>query len=210
MSLSETFKIRHIYNENKKSSSDAKNRYESISCQTCKYFRSKDMVEVFDVTSMGPKGLCPDLTHSAYPYALAMLYGAVFDFENEPDVVNAQCPAPHGNVHFQVRREKLPKVEISKGVKKKVKIFIRITSIDDKAENCCCNQKVGAEYEFNQGDLLEQMCPAALYNIYPTIKAVTGHGKERWTKNGKTFVQCPDNFSKLKFEIETKKNKNLK
>ena len=139
-----------------------------------------------------------------------ILQQAVFDFENEPDVVNAQCPAPHGNVHFQVRREKLPKVEISKGVKKKVKIFIRITSIDDKAENCCCNQKVGAEYEFNQGDLLEQMCPAALYNIYPTIKAVTGHGKERWTKNGKTFVQCPDNFSKLKFEIETKKNKNLK
>ena len=49
------------------------------------------------------------------------------------------------------------------------------------------------------------MCPAALYNIYPTLKAVTGHGKERWTKDGKTFVQCPDNFSKLKFEIETKK-----
>lgn len=163
------------------------------------------MVEVFDITTMGPKGLCPDLNHSAYPYALAMLYGASFDFENNADVVNAQCPAPEGNVHFQVRRVKLPKVEISKGVKKNVKIFIRITSIDKKAEGCCCSQKVGEEYEFNQGDLLEQMCPAALYNIYPTLKAVTGHGKERWTKDGKTFVQCPDNFSKLKFEIETKK-----
>ena len=68
------------------------------------------MIEEFDVNTMGPKGLCPDLNHSAYPYALAMLYGASFDFEKEKDVVNAQCPAPHGNVHFQVKRITLPKI----------------------------------------------------------------------------------------------------
>ena len=50
----------------------------------------------------------PDLNHSAYPYALAMLYGAVFDFENEPDVVNAQCQAPMEMFIFKLE-EKLPK-----------------------------------------------------------------------------------------------------
>ena len=37
----ETFKIRHIYNENKKDSKDSENRYESIDCQTCKYLGAR-------------------------------------------------------------------------------------------------------------------------------------------------------------------------
>jgi uncharacterized repeat protein (TIGR04076 family) len=171
--------------------------------ETCKYHREKEG-RSFDFEHLGPKGLCLDLYHSAYPYFLALLYGAKFSWMDDKDTVNAQCPASNGNVHFEVRRKPLKQEIISEGVKKNCEIWLRITHIESDCDDNCkglCPQKIGQEFEFNQGDLLDHLCPAAFSNIWPTLKVILCGGNSEWKKEGKICVQCPDNKSKLRFEI---------
>jgi uncharacterized repeat protein (TIGR04076 family) len=185
--------VRHIVNFSKS----------NLKKHTCKYYRS--MLEEFGLNSLGPEGICLDLYYAAYPYCLALLYGAKFTWENDKNAVNAQCPAPAGNVHFQVMRKPLKKQIISNGIKKKCRIIIKITHIEKsvlKCKNGCdCKLMAGQKFEFNQGDDLNQMCPAAFYNIYPNIKTFMNSKKASWMKDGKIFMQCPDNISGIMFEI---------
>lgn len=193
--------VKHVKNSSKR----------DFQCQTCKYYRKES--ETFDIEHLGPKGLCLDLYYTAYPYFLALLYGAEFSWERDKNIVHAQCPAPAGNIHFEVKRIPLKDEVISKGIKKKCRIILRITKIEEAdseyANNCVCTHKVGQEFEFNQGDFLSQMCPAAFYSIYPVIKTLLNDGKACWENQGKVFVQCPDNNTKIMFEI-TKGNKRKK
>jgi uncharacterized repeat protein (TIGR04076 family) len=171
---------------------------------TCKYYRTGK--ESFNLSTLGPPGLCLDLYSSAYPYCLALLYGAEFSWEKDKNAVNAQCPAPTKTVHFEVRRVPLEKAIMSNGIKKDKNILIRIIDLAESPgeyENgCACNHAPGQEFEFNQGDFLDQMCPAAFYNIYPTIKQVLSRGKLPWTRAGKVYARCPDNNPKITFEIK--------
>lgn len=194
-------KVKHIANNHKQ------NLEKQSPKQTCKYYRYCN--EAFDLEHLGPKGLCLDLYFAAYPYFLALLYGAKFSWENDKNTVHAQCPAPSGSVHFEVRRIPLEKEILSEGIKKKVKIIVKITYIEEQVGDynysCICSQKVGQEFEFNQGDFLEQMCPAAFYNIYPTIKSMLLNREKRWSKGGKVYMQCPDNNIGIMFEISKEK-----
>jgi len=176
---------------------------------TCKYYRKHG--EQFDIRHLGPPGLCLDLYHSAYPYCLALLYGAEFSWEKDKNAVNAQCPSPTKTVHFEVRRKPLERIIVSQGVNKKSDILIKIIDITEKSgdyENpCICEHYPGQEFEFNQGDFLEQMCPAAFNNLYPTIKNLLNEGKIPWIRGGKIYVRCPDNKPKITFEIDKKEKK---
>ena len=147
----------------------------------CKYYRK--MNETYDMNHMGPEDLCLDLYHSAYPYCLAILYGAKFTWMDDKTCVCGQCP--YGRVHFKVKR--IPIEEEKEGIKKTCRIIIEIIS----SNNCYNNHIVGEEYEFNQGDLLDQMCPAAFYNIYPILKCTSTD----------VNVECPDNNTKIGFEV---------
>ena len=190
--------VRHIVNTSKK----------YLEKHTCSYYRQCN--ETFDIEHLGPKGLCLDLYFAAYPYFLGLLYGAEFSWEKDKDAVNAQCPAPDGNVHFEVRRVPLRKEVISRGVRKKYKIMLKIAHVEKKTgeyinNSCICSHKVGEEFEFNQGDFLEQMCPAAFYNIYPVLKLMLNGGKECWKKNNRVYMQCPDNKTAIMFEVYEEK-----
>jgi len=197
--MEKKIKVKHIKNTSKK----------WMKKHTCKYYRKEN--EVFDLQHLGPKGLCLDLYFSAYPYCLALLYGASFSWEKDKNAVNAQCPAADGSVHFEVRRIPLKKEIISHGIKKKCKIMIKITRVEKPsgtyAHGCTCAHKAGQEFEFNQGDDLSQMCPAAFNNIYPNLKALLSGGNPNWTKGKKIFMQCPDNISAIMFEIKSGKGK---
>lgn len=190
--------IKHIKNTSKK----------NLKKHTCKYYRKE--LEVFDLDHLAPKGLCLDLYFAAYPYCLSLLYGACFTWEKDKNVVNAQCPAADGNVHFKVKRIPLKKQVISNGIKKNNKIIVEIIRVEkSKGEyenSCICPHETGEKFEFNQGDDLTQMCPAAFYNIYPNLKSMLNKGEPSWSKNGKVFMQCPDNISGIMFEI-TKENR---
>jgi len=175
-----------------------------IGSSTCKYNRQGN--EKFDLDGLGPKGLCLDLYHSAYPYCLAMLYGAVFSWEEDPEAVHAQCPAPGGNIHYEVRRKRLPEIIEVNGIKKKMEVWINIIDRQKVEEGetagCQCSHEYGESYEFNQGDYRGQMCPAAFNNIWPEIKALNSGGKTPWiTDDGMARGQCPDNIPKIQFEI---------
>lgn len=178
-----------------------------IGNHTCKYHRTCG--NEFDIEHLGPKGLCLDLYSAAYPYCLGLLHGAEFSWMKKSDAnsVYAQCPAPEP-VHFQVERVPLEKIVENNGVKKSMKVIIRITRAEAKSgdycNDCLCKQKVGQEFEFNQGDFNEYMCPAAFYNMYPVIRTILNGGEMPWTRDGKTQVQCPDNVTKIGFEIEKK------
>lgn len=180
-----------------------KNTSKCLKKHTCKYYRA--MGEAFDLRHLGPKGLCLDLYFSAYPYCLSLLYGAKFTWEKDKNAVNAQCPVPEGNAHFKVFRQRLEKPVISNGIKKRCKVFIQITRVEKTSNryrnNCKCFHKIGQKFEFNQGDDLAQMCPAAFYSAYPAIKSILGGGRPAWLKSGKTYFQCPDNISAIMFEI---------
>ncbi len=182
-----------------------------VSTDTCKYYR-KEGGETFDLNHLGPPGICLDLYSAAYPYCLGLLYGAQFSWEQDKNAVNAQCPVPEGNVHFEVRRIPLEKMVIREGIKKNYDILIKIIDIEKssrKYQDCSsCPHKPGQEFEFNQGDHLDQMCPAAFYSIYPTLKTIINGGKSSWTKNDKFYMRCPDNKPNITFEIQKKKGKN--
>lgn len=171
---------------------------------TCKYFRKKH--EKFSLTQLGPKGLCLDLYFAAYPYCLALLYGAHFSWEKDALAVSAQCPAPEGNVHFEVRKEPLTQQILSNGIKKNCKIVITVTAVEPSKKRfrngCVCRHKKGEKFEFNQGDDLTQMCPAAFYTLYPNLKVMLNGGKASWIKEKKVYMQCPDNISGIMFKLE--------
>ena len=205
--------VEHYCDENCENSSLSsgpdKNKKPSQKCleceHTCKYHRFGN--EKYNLKNLGPPGICLDLYHSAYPYALALLHGAKFKWmKTDCDVVHAQCPAPTNPVHFEVRRIPLEKVIENNGVKKDKLIMIKIKSIGENTgsyENgCICPHSVGQEYEFNQGDLLEQMCPAAFHELWPTIKTLLNNGKNIWSKEGTIHMRCPDNVPKIKFKIK--------
>jgi uncharacterized repeat protein (TIGR04076 family) len=178
----------------------------NIGKSTCKYHRVCG--KVFDLEHLGPKGMCLDLYFSAYPYCLSLLYGAEFSWEKDKNAVNAQCPSPSGSVHYEVRRENLEQEVMSNGIRKKRRIMIKVTKVEekkDKYENdCICQHKVGDEYEFNQGDFLDYICPAAFYNIFPTLKTLLNGGKAPWGKGKEIDIECPDNISKIKFRLREK------
>lgn len=177
---------------------------EHIGKNTCKYHREPG--QIYSINHFGPRGLCLDLYHSAYPYFLALSEGAEFSWMKKTDrnAVYGQCPAPDGNVHFEVRRSQLKKEIIHHGIRKLQEIILTITDIEKRKEinDCICHHIVGEKFEFNQGDLLEQMCPAAFNNMYPILKAILSGGKTSWVKNGHIYTQCPDNITKIGFEIK--------
>jgi uncharacterized repeat protein (TIGR04076 family) len=107
---------------------------------------------------------------------------------DDKDKVYAQCPGCFdGTVHFEVKREKIN--EESMGVKKDKKISIKIT----KVNKCPYNLELGDEFEFNQGDKLDEMCPAAFYNIFPRLFTIK--------KGEKLITRCPDNVTNIEFEV---------
>lgn len=181
-----------------------------IGSNTCKYHRK--IGKTFDMNHLGPLGLCLDLYNSAYPYFLTLLHGGQFSWMKERGILNqvyAQCPIPKGNVHFRVERKDLEETIKSEGIEKKCQVFLEITAVESLFDSldcgCLCAHKKGEIFEFNQGDLLDHLCPAAFYNMYPTIKTIINSGSEPWKKDGRIYVQCPDNETKIKFEISKEK-----
>jgi len=180
---------------------------------TCKYHR--EIGKTYDIEHLGPKGICLDLYHAAYPYCLALLHGAEFSWmkDKNPNSVFGQCSAPIKCVYFEVIRKKLPETIINQGVKKEQQILIKIKEIEDSEgeyNNSCinCPHKSGQVFEFNQGDFLDELCPAAFNNLWPSLKTILNDGKIHWEKNGKIYGRCPDNDTRIAFEI--KKNEKIK
>jgi uncharacterized repeat protein (TIGR04076 family) len=160
---------------------------------TCKYHR--EVEKIFDEDHLGPEGLCLDLYSSAYPYCLALLHGAKFSWMDDKNKVYAQCPIPNGT-HFEVKRISFEEQVISEGVKKNLEVLIKITHVEKEG----CPHKVGEIFEFSQGDHLSYICPAAFYNMYPSLKEFIS------TKERKICLSCPDNLTKITFEIENENN----
>lgn len=174
-----------------------------IGNNTCKYHRVPG--NSYDINHLGPKGLCLDLYHSAYPYFLSLSEGAEFSWMKkiDKDAVYGQCPAYDGSVHFEVRRIPLEKEVLSNGIKKLKDIILTISKIEDRQENnCVCPHMVGQKFEFNQGDFLEQICPAAFNNMFPTINTIISGGKSSWEKQNGIYIMCPDNLTKIEFLIK--------
>ena len=183
--------------------------------RTCKYHR--EIGKTFDINHLGPKGMCLDLYYAAYPYCLALLHDAEFSWmkQKNPNSVQAQCPAPTKSIYFEVNRKKLEQPIESQGVKKDKIITIKINKIEDSEGEYCnncvnCPHYPGQEFEFNQGDFLNYLCPAAFYNLWPTIKTIINNGEIPWKnkETNKVHARCPDNDTRIAFEIEKIDNQN--
>jgi len=48
--------------------------------------------------------ICSLAWNSIYPFVLASRYGAVFPWQDTPDVIQASCPDPEVNNIFEIRR----------------------------------------------------------------------------------------------------------
>ena len=48
--------------------------------------------------------LCIDASNAAHPYVLALMFGVVFPFGDDPDVVRVACPDPDNPLILELRR----------------------------------------------------------------------------------------------------------
>ena len=185
-------------------------------CSTCKYHRNQGCETQYNLNNLAPDGMCLELANAAYPYALAILYGADFGLMGDihESAVHAKCPGFGRSVHFKVYREDfkepLKSELLPKG--KKCLVWIEIVGTDtiredpDLERGCGCEYEPGTRWEFNQGDRLNELCPAALHEMWPTLKSMLDGGKNYPRKSSDpdtAYVSCPDNFGLIVEEGQT-------
>jgi len=51
-----------------------------------------------------PAGICSFLYHAAFPFAVALQYGATFPWEEDPDTATVACPDAANPVVIELRR----------------------------------------------------------------------------------------------------------
>lgn len=152
----------------------------------CRYHDTLNQKYAFtDLTD----GVCPDLYHIAYPYALALLYDARFDRSGDcpgsdnSEAVEVRCP--RGSVTLKLERvQTLPKpVKKAKQMAEKFsekilnfpidkidyQIKLTVTSV---AGSCSFKHKSGDEFQMNLWDKCI-MCPATFDALYPMMCKVS-------------------------------------
>lgn len=148
------------------------------------------------------RDFCSDAFYVAYPYCLALLYGANKN-EFKEGRVHLCCPNPKG-IAFEVRRVhcwplyiRIGKTILGWMVGKILypldwedwHIQIKVTRNQGK---CPANFSVGKTYWFNIGRL-DELCPASFHGIYPVLLPYLLGYNLPWQKEGETAnIHCPD------------------
>lgn len=161
-------------------------------CKYCKRrgqeFRPHDIVRDF----------CPDALFVAYPYALALLYGA--EGECQKGRVHLRCPHPQGIV-MEVRRVHCRPLwlrllkRLFDWVVARVLYpvdwedwHIRVRVLENRGA-CPANYVPGTTYWLNVRRT-DELCPAAFHGIYPFVLADHGAGAEE--RSIPRRLHCPD------------------
>lgn len=165
----------------------------------CKYHNKRKAVFLKGHLSSG--GMCPHLFHKAYPYALALLYGANFRESKEENNLNIPCPALNSPITIKIYRVKQRGLidRISNALKEVLiilgfhcnplyyRVHMKVISADI---GCNYNHSENDTFEFNIGNASE-LCPAAFDAIFPQLLR-QGH---------RPMVVCPDHLGKVSFRI---------
>ena len=163
----------------------------------CKYHRRRG--QEFDLSQLGPEGLCHYAYFTAYPYVLAMLHDVQWDWMTDnPDHVFTQCPALVNPRVIDIYRERDDDGQLH--------VYVRIDSINDKvnvdgAKECDCPHAGGESHEINQGDG-KGFCPAAFAQMFPSLAGfMNGRSNPFLDDPNRCIAVCPDNNNNVTFEI---------
>lgn len=163
----------------------------------CKYHNKKG--GIYNRKGLSPDGMCPHLFHKAYPYALALLYGARFKGAEENATIAVTCPALEDPISIEVYRIR------QDGVTERIKNFLKellvllnlhcnplyyrvYMKVIKASWGCRYNHREADVFEFNIGDSAE-VCPAAFDAVFPQLVK----------QEGSLSIVCPDHLGKVSF-----------
>lgn len=186
----------------------------------CNYHKAR---ECQDNTTLGPKGLCLEVYHNAYPHCLGMLYGATSEDECTASHL-IRCPSHENYVVMEIVRSPLfLRFKLLNIIKKIVNKFFPIAiprcrillKVRKVIGDCPKKHKTGDAFEFNLGNLQltsniiiplgypSEMCPAAFDNLYPFIGWHSLNKRLPWINDDNhSILQCPDHKSNISFRFE--------
>jgi uncharacterized repeat protein (TIGR04076 family) len=146
--------------------------------------------------NFAPPGLCPDIFHVAYPFALALLYDADFSGREKKDSVTVSCPNNKG-IKLMIKREERHFRLTLKFIKVLEKVFEKFFYPVDKIYNdisltvvstggeCPRKHQLNEKYYLNIRDK-NVMCPATFSSLFPhLVLSSYGGATDR-------LIHCPD------------------
>lgn len=151
---------------------------------------------VFTEEEILPDGICPWLYHSVYPYFLALIYGARFDF-NEYGDVHVCCPAADGVDCIVRKRENDGTFGEKVGSNVQTLAFAEIV----RAGACPHGHRIGQRYVFPSVMKDHYLCPAGLNNLFPLLRLEPPSCIDR------NRIRCPDWKDTILFNIDENERK---
>ena len=121
-----------------------------------------------------PSGICPFVLNIAMPYIITLYNGGHFKWRKDIDTVEAQCPSCHGQVAFEIKRDKSDSKKIS----------LNINKIGGRCPN---NHKKGESYYF---DFSKVICPHLFMRIFPAVLMLKYADSKEKYKDG-LLIACP-------------------
>ncbi|MBT89495.1 MAG: hypothetical protein CMN79_03275 [Spirochaetales bacterium] len=179
----------------------------------CKYH--KETNQIYNASSVAPKGLCRELFYAAYPECLAALYSGLPEKkrfrQKGTDRMVVVCPAINGVKVLIKAEEILPKPlgklkELVEEFCKKFykafdvpfrKVFIEIIEAGD---GCHKDYRIGDIFEFNINKN-DELCPAGFATIYPYLRFLKNSNKGK--EGSSIMVHCPD-YVGVTYEVTIK------
>lgn len=156
----------------------------------CQWHRKREG-QTFKEEDILPNGVCPWLYHTLYPYFLAFLYGAKFDFNEEGDV-HVSCPAVEGVNTIVRKRDNDGTFDPRIGSDMKFVIFGEVVKVKG---HCPYGHKEGDRILFPTCMPQHYMCPAAFNNIFPFLDL------EPPSCIDKDHLRCPDWLVEIGFRV---------
>ncbi len=155
---------------------------------------------------VSPQGFCIDAFYAVYPYLLALLYDAKFDFRSGAKALVIRCPnsASPSFIKVSFKRKKLkPLLNILEKTFRALgspkDAIDKIMTAEVLHENKDCLMPAGSGFALRIPDI-RQLCPASFFSLYPFLYA---HKKDPGAGLPQMSFSCPDPKTCVTYEVDT-------